>query len=177
VVSEFLTAVAICPTITRRPTPGGVAVNASRLREQVIEEWSNALAALAEYEFSNESARDLVGEARVKEALRVLHRIATAGGIKLPNVPDWLKPRTFDNKGLSTFDQRQALEEGWCLMCDSRGNIEIERDDAANTCSRPALGLRVFKYDEEALEFVTKHAADGSPYHQQALAIVEGQFF
>jgi hypothetical protein len=152
-------------------------VNASRLREQLIEEWSNYLAALAKYESSHESARDLVGKARAKEALRMLHRIATAGGIKLPNVPDGLNGKAFDNKRLSTFDQRQALEEGWCLMCDSRGNIEIERDDEANTFSRPALGLRVFKYDEEALEFVTKHAAEGSRYHQQALAVVKGQLF
>ena len=152
-------------------------MNASRLREQLIEEWSNYLAALAKYESSHEFARDLVGKARAKEALRMLHRIATAGGIKLSNVPDGLNGKACDNKCLSTFDQRQALEEGWCLMCDSRGNIEIERDDEANTFSRPALGLRVFKYDEEALEFVTKHAAQGSRYHQQALAVVKGQLF
>jgi len=84
---------------------------------------------------------------------------------------------TFDNKGWSTFDQRHAIAEGWCLMfCDGRGVIEIQRDDEANTFSRPALGLPVFKYDEEALEYVAKRAAEGSLYHQQALAIVEGQF-
>jgi hypothetical protein len=85
---------------------------------------------------------------------------------------------TFDNKGWRTFDQRQAFAEGWCLIySDGRGVIEIQRDDEANTFSRPALGLRVFKYDEEALEFVTKHAAEGSRYHQQALAVVKGQLF
>jgi hypothetical protein len=158
-------------------------VNASRLREQLIEEWGKALAALAEYEASNESAWDSeceVGEARADEALRVLHRIATAGGIELPNVPDWLNkdgnPTTLDNKAWSTFDQRQALAEGWCLMfCDDRGVIEIQRDDEANTFSRPTLGLRVFNYDEEAREYVAKRSAEGSPYHRQALAIVEGQ--
>jgi hypothetical protein len=79
-------------------------------------------------------------------------------------------------QGLEYFDQRQALEEGWCLMfSDGRGVIEIQRDDEANTFSRPFLGLRVFKYDEEAREFVAKHAAQGSRYHQHALAIIEGQ--
>jgi hypothetical protein len=80
-------------------------VNASRLREQLIEEWSKAVAALAEHEASNESAWDSecdVGEARADEALRVLHRVATAGGIVLPNVPAWLNsdgnPMTLDNK-------------------------------------------------------------------------------
>jgi hypothetical protein len=83
---------------------------------------------------------------------------------------------TFDNKAWSTFDQRQALAEGWCLMyCDGRGVIEIQRDDEANTGSRPALGLRVFKYDEEAREYVAKRAAEGSRYHRQALAIVKEQ--
>ncbi len=77
---------------------------ANRLREQLIEEWSKAVAALAEYEASNKSAWDSecdVGEARADEALRVLHRIAAAGGIELPNVPDWLNnggnPMTLDN--------------------------------------------------------------------------------
>jgi hypothetical protein len=68
-------------------------VNPDRLRERLIEEWSKALASLVEYEASNESAWDSecdVGEVRADEALRVLHRIATAGGIELPNVPDWL---------------------------------------------------------------------------------------
>lgn len=83
---------------------------------------------------------------------------------------------TFDNKGWSTFDQRQALAEGWCLMySDGRGVIEIQRDDEANTFSRPALDLPVFKYDEEVREYVAKRVAEGSPYHQQTLAIVEDQ--
>jgi hypothetical protein len=155
-------------------------MNADRLREQLAKEWRKALADLA-----NKDAWDTecdVGEARADEALRVLHRIATAGGIELPNVPGWLnedrKPTTFDNRAWSTFDQRQALEEGWFIAwCDGRGILEIQRDDAANMYERPALGLRVFNDDEEVLEFVTKHAADGSRYHQQALAIVRGQLF
>jgi hypothetical protein len=142
-----------------------------------------ALAALAEYESSNESAWDSeCGGPRADEAVRVLYRIATAGGIELPSVPDWLKEArpcfrpTFEDKAWSTFDQRQAVAEGWCLMvCDGPGVIEIQRDDEANTFSRPALGLRVFKYNEEAREYVAKRAAEGSPHHQQALAIVEGQ--
>ena len=83
---------------------------------------------------------------------------------------------TFDNKAWSTFDQRQALAEGWCLIySDGRGVIEVQRDDEANTFTRPALGLPVFKYDEEARAYVAKRAAEDSPYHQQALAIIEGQ--
>jgi hypothetical protein len=83
---------------------------------------------------------------------------------------------TRDNKAWSTFDQRQALAEGWCLMfCDGRGVIEVQRDDEANMASRPALGLPVFEYDEDAFQYVAKRAAEGSLYHQQALAIVEQQ--
>ena len=152
-------------------------MNADRLRERLIEEWSKALAA---YEASKESAWD---KARADEVLRVLRRIATAGRIELPNVPDRLNPTTFDNKrttfdnkSWSTFDQRQALAEGWCLIySDGRGVIEIQRDDEANTFSRPFLGLRVFNYDEQAREYVAKRAAKGSRYHRQALAIVESQ--
>ena len=144
-------------------------MNADRLRERLIEEWSKALVA---YEASKESAWD---KARADEVLRVLRRIATADRIELPNVPDRLNPTTFDNKGWSTFDQRQALEEGWCLMFSDGRGVEIQRDDEANTFSRPFLGLRIFKYDEEAREFVAKHAAQGSRYHQHALAIIEGQ--
>ena len=130
-------------------------MNADRLRERLIEEWSKALVA---YEASKASAWD---KARADEVLRVLRRIATADRIELPNVPDRLNPTTFDNKGWSTFDQRQALEEGWCLMFSDGRGVEIQRDDEANTFSRPFLGLRIFKYDEEAREFVAKHAAQG----------------
>ena len=130
-------------------------MNADRLRERLIEEWSKALVA---YEASKESAWD---KARADEVLRVLRRIATADRIELPNDPDRLNPTTFDNKGWSTFDQRQALEEGWCLMFSDGRGVEIQRDDEANTFSRPFLGLRIFKYDEEAREFVAKHAAQG----------------
>ena len=62
-------------------------MNASRLREQLIEELSEAVAALAEYEAINPSAWD---EARTHDALRELHRIATAAGIELPTVREWL---------------------------------------------------------------------------------------
>lgn len=63
------------------------------------------------------------------------------------------------------FDQGQAIDEGWCVIRNSRGVRELQRDD----------DQEVFLHNSAAVQFVKERAAEGSAYHKEALESVRPQ--
>jgi hypothetical protein len=63
-----------------------------------------------------------------------------------------------------SFDQTQALEEGWCIIENSDGILEIQRDDAAQA--------KMLATDDDAANFVAIAASENSAYHVEALRYI-----
>lgn len=71
----------------------------------------------------------------------------------------------------TVFDNTQAYREGWGLFYTDRNTFRILVLDDPQSIHESYPKKAVFRFDEDAIDFVKYAASQGSRYHKKALKL------